>query len=99
MPVILPSPEELKRLTPSQRDKARRALWDILLATDEALEGLGPWRETDEEPFAPDPRLEPDAALTFQEAVLAHARRLEAQVVYDTDTEINARRAAWLEAS
>lgn len=38
MPVLMPTPDELQRMTPAQRDKARRALWRIVAETDRQVE-------------------------------------------------------------
>ena len=37
MPLVLPTPDELRHLTAPQRDKARRAIWAILRETDERI--------------------------------------------------------------
>lgn len=37
MPVLMPTPGELRELTPAQREKARRAIWRILRDTDDTV--------------------------------------------------------------
>ena len=37
MPVLMPTPGELRELTPTQREKARRLIWRILRDTDDAV--------------------------------------------------------------
>jgi hypothetical protein len=62
MPMLLPTPEEMARLTPRQKDKARRAIWKIITETDQHIERTA--------------RRVSDAA-AFGEAVREHARALE----------------------
>jgi hypothetical protein len=37
MPVLMPTPGELRELTPAQRERARRAIWRIIRDTDDAV--------------------------------------------------------------
>jgi hypothetical protein len=37
MPVLMPTPGELRELTPAQREKARRLIWRILRDTDDTV--------------------------------------------------------------
>ena len=37
MPVLMPTPGELRELTPAQREKARRLIWRILRETDDMV--------------------------------------------------------------
>ncbi len=62
MPMLMPTPDELARLTPRQQDKARRAMWRIITETDEQVNRTAK-RITE--------------AVAFGQAVRDHARALE----------------------
>lgn len=78
MPVLMPTPEEMKRLTPGQRDRIRRAVWAILAETDRvAAREAARARETTE----------------WAEQVRDHARALLAYMPKEDPATILARRA------
>lgn len=83
MPLVLPTPEEMRRLTPPQRDKARRAIWAIIRETDERI--LREIRNV-------------TTAAAFGEAVREQARDLERIVPRDPPWVCAERRQALLEA-
>lgn len=83
MPLVLPTPDEMRQLTPPQRDKARRAIWAILRETDERIV-----REV----------RNVTSAAAFGEAVRQQARDLERYVPRDPPWVIQERRAQLIEA-
>lgn len=84
MPVLLPTPAELRRMTPAQRGRARRALWAILTETD---------RQVDR-----DQRKLDDAA-SYGEYVRATARELAKYEPIESAYVIEQRRQIALEAT
>lgn len=84
MPQVIPTREDLIRMTPKQRDRARRLIWAILAETDRHIE-----RESQRR----------DDAKAFGEAVRQRARDLEAYMPKDPPWVTAARRQALLEAT
>ena len=84
MPQILPSQSELARMTPTQRAKARRAIWAVLAATDHHLE-----RESKRR----------DSLVAFGESVRERARLMERYVPRDPDYVTAQRRRLLMEAT
>lgn len=84
MPQIIPSRDEITRMTPQQRDRARRLIWGILAETDRHIE-----RESQRR----------DDAVAFGEAVRERARALEAYIAKDPPWVTAARRQALTEAT
>ena len=83
MPQLIPTRDEVARMNPRQRDRARRAIWAILAETDRHIE-----RES----------VRRDDAVAFGEAVRQRARDLEAYMPKDPPWVTAARRQALLEA-
>ena len=83
MPVLMPTPGELRELTPAQREKARRLIWRVLRDTDDAV-----LREV---------RTATSAA-AFGEEVRERARTLERYCPKDPPWVIAERRRVLLEA-
>ena len=84
MPQIIPTHDEITRMTPQQRARARRLIWAILAATDRHIERESRAR---------------DDAQAFGEAVRQRARDLEAYIPKDRPWVTAARRQALLEAT
>lgn len=84
MPQVIPTQDELVRMTPKQRDRARRLIWAILAETDRHID-----RESKRR----------DDAQAFGEAVRQRARDLEAYIPKDPPWVTAARRQALLEAT
>jgi ApbE superfamily uncharacterized protein (UPF0280 family) len=84
MPQIIPSPDEITRMTPKQRERARRVIWAILAETDKHID-----RESQRR----------DNAKAFGEAVRERARDLERYIPKDPPWITAARRQALLEAT
>ena len=84
MPQIVPTKDELARMTPAQRERARRAVWGILAETDRYLDRQSRRR---------------DDLRAWGEAVRERARALEAYIPRDPAHIIDARRVALLEAT
>ena len=84
MPQVIPTRDEIVRMTPKQRDRARRLIWAILAETDRHID-----RESQRR----------DDAKAFGEAVLQRARDLEAYIPKDPLWVTAARRQALLEAT
>ena len=84
MPQVIPTRDEIVRMTPKQRDRARRLIWAILAETDRHLD-----RESQRR----------DDAQAFGEAVRQRARDLEAYIPKDPPWVTAARRQALLEAT
>jgi hypothetical protein len=83
MPVLMPTPAELRELTPAQREKARRAIWRILRDTDDNIR-----REV----------RNVESAAAFGEAVRERARQLEHYAPKDPPWVTAERRRLLLEA-
>lgn len=77
MPILMPTPDEMSRMSHAQRAKARRALWAIIRDTDQHL-------EQQQQQLV-------DAA-QFGQHVLDQARALEHTEPRDSPTDIIARR-------
>ena len=84
MPQIIPTRDEMTRMTPQQRSRARRLIWAILAETDRHIERESRAR---------------DDAKAFGEAVRQRARDLEAYTPKDPPWITTARRQALLEAT
>ena len=84
MPQLIPSREEITRMTPQQRARARRLIWAILAETDRHIE-----RESRRR----------DDAHAFGEAVRERARDLEAYAPKDPPWVTAERRQALMEAT
>ena len=84
MPQVIPTRDEILRMTPKQRDRARRLIWAILAETDRHID-----RESQRR----------DDAQAFGEAVRQRARDLEAYIPKDPPWVTAARRQALLEAT
>ena len=84
MPQVIPTRDEIVRMTPKQRDRARRLIWAILAETDRHID-----RESQRR----------DDAQAFGEAVRQRARDLEAYMPKDPPWVTAARRQALLEAT
>lgn len=84
MPQIIPTREEMTRMTPRQRDRARRAIWAILAETDKHIERQSRVRDDNK---------------AFGEAVRQRARDLEAYTPKDPPWVTAARQRALLEAT
>ena len=84
MPQVIPTRDEIVRMTPKQRDRARRLIWAILAETDRHID-----RESQRR----------DDAKAFGEAVRQRARDLEAYMPKDPPWVTAARRQALLEAT
>ena len=84
MPQVIPTRDEIVRMTPKQRDRARRLIWAILAETDRHID-----RESQRR----------DDAQAFGEAVRQRARDLEAYIPKDPPGVTAARRQALLEAT
>ena len=84
MPQIIPTHDEITRMTPQQRARARRLIWAILAETDRHID-----RESQRR----------DDAKAFGEAVRQRARDLEAYIPKDPPWVTAARRQALLEAT
>jgi hypothetical protein len=78
MPIILPTPDELSRLRPAQREKIRRAVWAILTESDRVAA-----REA----------AKAHELHAYGEHVREHARALEEHIPRDDSATILARRA------
>jgi len=83
MPVLMPTPGELRGMTPAQREKARRAIWRILRDTDDNVR-----REV----------RNVTTAAAFGEAVRERARELERYCPKDPPWVCAERRRLLLEA-
>ena len=83
MPQLVPTKDDLDRMTPAQRKRARRAVWAILAETDRYVE-----RQHHSH----------DLMHLWGESVRERARVLEAHIARDPDDVINARRIALMEA-
>jgi len=83
MPVLMPTPCELREMSPRQREKARRAIWRILRETDDNIR-----REV----------RTPLTAVAFGEAVRERARALEHYAPKDPPWVTAERRRLLLEA-
>ena len=84
MPQVIPTRDELVRMSPKQRDRARRLIWAILAETDRHID-----RESRRR----------DDAKAFGEAVRQRARDLEAYIPHDPPWITAARRQALMEAT
>ena len=84
MPQIIPTRDEITRMTPKQRDRARRIIWAILAETDRHIERESRAR---------------DDARAFGEAVRQRARDLEQYMPQDPPWVTAARRQALMEAT
>lgn len=84
MPVLMPTPNELQNMSAAQRDKARRAIWRILQATDREVERQ---------------RATLDEGRAFGEYVREIARDLERYATTDPPHVIAERRHIALEAT
>lgn len=84
MPQIIPTRDEITRMTPKQRDRARRLIWAILAETDRHIERESRAR---------------DDAKAFGEAVRQRARDLEQYMPQDPPWVTAARRQALMEAT
>lgn len=84
MPQLVPSRDEITRMTPQQRARARRLIWAILAETDRHIE-----RESRRR----------DDAHAFGESVRERARAIEAYIAQDPPWVTAARRQALLEAT
>ena len=84
MPQLIPSRDEITRMTPQQRARARRLIWAILSETDRHID-----RESQRR----------DDAKAFGDAVRQRARDLEAYIPKDPPWVTEARRQALLEAT
>lgn len=84
MPQVLPSRDELARMTPQQRAKARRAIWAILAETDTYIE-----RESRRR----------DPAVAFGQAVRERARLMERYAPRDPGYVIAERQRLLIEAT
>ena len=84
MPQLIPTQDELARMTPRQRDRARRAVWAILAETDRYLDKQSQRR---------------DDLQAWGESVRQRARDLEAYIPKDPPWVTAARRQALLEAT
>ena len=83
MPQVIPTRDEIVRMTPKQRDRARRLIWAILAETDRHID-----RESQRR----------DDAQAFGEAVRQRACDLEAYIPKDPPWVTAARRQELLEA-
>lgn len=83
MPVLMPTPKELRSMSAAQREKARRALWRIIAETDRQVEH--------------DLRRVDDARV-YGEYIRATARELEKYTRHDPPHVIALRRRTALEA-
>ncbi len=84
MPQVIPTRDDLTRMTPKQRDRARRLIWAILAETDRHIDRQHKAR---------------DDARAFGEAVRERARDLEHYIPKDPPWITAARRQALLEAT
>ena len=84
MPQLIPTSDDLQRMTPRQRAKVRRLIWQVLVATDRHIE-----RES----------VKRDDIKAFGEAVRQRARDLERYMPKDPPWITAARRQALLEAT
>ena len=84
MPQVIPTRDEIVRMTPKQRDRARRLIWAILAETDRHID-----RESQRR----------DDTKAFGEAARQRARDLEAYIPKDPPWVTAARRQALLEAT
>ena len=84
MPQIIPTRDEITRMTPKQRDRARRMIWGILAETDRHIERESRAR---------------DDAQAFGEAVRQRARDLERYMPQEPPWVTAARRQALMEAT
>lgn len=84
MPVLMPTPEEMQRIPHHKKVRMRRAILNILCATDEVVLRHASMAHS---------------AIALGERIRAHARELEATITWDPPHVIQARRDAWLQAS
>jgi peptidoglycan hydrolase CwlO-like protein len=89
MPALIPTPDDLARLTPSQKAKVRRLIARLALELDEAAADV-----TD---LAAAKRAQEQRAQG--ERIRAHARELQAQLPPDPPHVTAARRQALLDAT
>lgn len=82
MPALIPTPEDMKRMTPAQRARARRAVWAILAETDKYIQRQSRRR---------------DDAAAFGAAVRERARDLERFIPRDPPYVTAERRRQLLE--
>jgi hypothetical protein len=84
VPQIIPTRDEMTRMTPKQRDRARRIIWAILAETDRHIQ-----RESERR----------DDLKAFGEAVRQRARDLEQYMPKDPPWLIEQRRQQLLEGT
>lgn len=83
MPVLMPTPDELRHLSHHQRDKIRRAIWRIMTETDTAAARV---------------MTSTTAATEYGERIRRHALMLEATTARDDLSVIMERRRVLLAA-
>jgi hypothetical protein len=83
MPVIMPTVNELKHLSHHQRERIRRAIWRIIVETDNVAANVA---------------ANIDAHTEYGERIRQHARMLEATTPRDDLDTVLARRQALIEA-
>ena len=89
MPALVPTPEDLARMTPAQKAKVRRAIARIALELDQAAAGICNAAEAQR---AAERR-------AWGEAIRAQARHLHALTATEPDHVTAARRRTLLEAT